>query len=61
MPPALARRARRGDRRLLRDPALPPQVAGAALRAAEGFRTERVAAEMLRLYESVAPARRAGV
>jgi glycosyltransferase involved in cell wall biosynthesis len=46
--------------RLLGDRALHEQVAAAALRASEGFRTERVAAQMLRLYESVAVARRPG-
>jgi glycosyltransferase involved in cell wall biosynthesis len=46
--------------RLLGDRALHEQVAAAALRASDGFRTERVAAEMLRLYESVAVARRPG-
>ncbi|HMA36347.1 MAG TPA: glycosyltransferase [Chloroflexia bacterium] len=39
--------------RLLHDPAYHAQVAAAALQAARGFATDRVAAEMLRLYARV--------
>jgi glycosyltransferase involved in cell wall biosynthesis len=38
---------------LLTDPTRRQQIADAARRAAEGFRTDRVAGEMLRLYTSV--------